>query len=199
MVMRQFLVLLLLLIVAPVLDAFATRGSPSARKEAKAVHGSPGPSCPLASHPRSHKKQASLLLAKGSKGTAPGDIIETYKYSGCHLLKNSEKKVKPDGGPSKRTMTIHKCFTACKKNEGKYFTLKKGDECHCLSYVDKDELKTDDSRCDQPCAGDATGDEMCGGIQNDSVYVKISCEEQEPTEAEKVAAKQQEEALAGAK
>lgn len=185
--------LVLFLLAAPLL-AMATRLTPKATV---------GGSCPLGSHPRSKKSGAArkaLLLAKGAKQTkAPGDIIETYKYSGCHLLLNEDKKTKPEASPSKRMMTIHKCFTACKDSDHKYFTLQKGNECRCLPYVDKDELKTDDSRCDQPCSGDAAGDEMCGGIENDSVYVMIDCVEQEPTEAEKIAAEQQEKTLSAAK
>lgn len=133
------------------------------------------------------------------QGLEPGDIDETYKYSGCHLLKNEEAKIKPQNSVSKRMMTVHKCFVACKDEDAKFFALKKGDECYCMSYIDKDELQSDDSKCDQPCGGDAAGTEMCGGIQNDSVYVMIDCVVPEPTAAEKEAAKQQEAALASAK
>lgn len=79
--------------------------------------------------------------------------VAVAKYADL-VLKDEQKQIKPS-----------LCFEFCRTLPGMvFFGIHNGNECYCAPYFDAQ--AGDDSRCDVPCAGDATM--MCGNAKGKS-------------------------------
>jgi len=158
---------------------------------------------PLANSTRLVQTETRIELVSGKDEKPKTKAV--YKYIGCYVTENPEEDyVKSDSPVS--AMTIHKCYTYChgKENDNpklagklQFFLLKNGKECRCLHYIIKNPSGNSQANCKEKCQGKSN--EICGGPQNDSVYVMMDCAILPPSESEKVAAKQMKERLANAK
>jgi len=128
----------------------------------------------------------------------PIDHKASYKYLGCYKLDNpDEQRVETTELSS---MNIHKCFHLCQteaaeqtENVAKFFMLRNGSECSCLHYIDKNPGASGEVRCNVPCTGDDT--EICGGAENESVYVMLNCPVYPKSETEKLREEQMEKTM----
>jgi hypothetical protein len=131
---------------------------------------------------------AAAAAAPEASGPAVPPGPTTFSSSGCRAIYSQlDDYIEKTSLNSAMGMTLSKCFSYCKKQEGMtYFGVSGGDTCFCAPLVPG--TVTNDDHCDMPCS-DKKG--KCGGNfaadRAASVYTMSDCTPMSPGEAKKEA------------